>query len=80
MALSSGEVIGWCDALPKPWPIHAHAIYRAIEGDGVARAVAMVKFIDPVSGQGQRELSIAPPLSLEFADASQVVPNSASRG
>lgn len=56
-----------------PWPIHAHAIYRAIEGDGVARAVAMVKFIDPVSGQGQRELSIAPPLSLEFADASQVV-------
>lgn len=56
-----------------PWPVQAHAIYRAVEGDGSAHAVAMVKYIDPVAGQGQRELSIAPPLSVEFADASQVV-------
>src|SRR6201995_5427722 len=23
-ALSDGEVVGWCDALPKPLPIHRH--------------------------------------------------------
>jgi LmbE family N-acetylglucosaminyl deacetylase len=56
-----------------PWQVQAHAIYRAVEGDGIAHAIAMVKYIDPVSGQGQRELSIAPPLSVEFADPSQVV-------
>jgi RimJ/RimL family protein N-acetyltransferase len=24
VALSAGEVVGWCDVLPKPWPIQAH--------------------------------------------------------
>jgi ribosomal protein S18 acetylase RimI-like enzyme len=24
VVLSDGEVVGWCDVLPKPWPIHAH--------------------------------------------------------
>ena len=56
-----------------PWPVEAHAIYNVGEGKGMARAVAMAKYIDPVSGQGQHELAIAPALSVEFADASQIV-------
>jgi len=59
-------------ALP-PWPVQAHAIYNVVEGKGIARAVAIAKYIDPVSGQGQHELAIAPALSLEFANTSQIV-------
>lgn len=25
VALAAGEVVGWCDVLPKPRPIHAHS-------------------------------------------------------
>lgn len=56
-----------------PWPVQAHAIYNVVEGKGIARGVAMVKYIDPVSGQGQHELAIAPALSIEFANTSQIV-------
>ncbi|HWY69022.1 MAG TPA: PIG-L family deacetylase [Terriglobales bacterium] len=56
-----------------PWPVQAHAVYNVVEGKGTAHAVAMAKYIDPVSGQGQHELAIAPALSLEFANASQIV-------
>jgi len=56
-----------------PWPVQAHAVYNVVEGKGTARAVAMAKYIDPVSGQGQHELAIAPALSLEFANPSQIV-------
>ncbi len=24
VALAEGEVVGWCDVLPKTWPIHRH--------------------------------------------------------
>jgi len=56
-----------------PWPVQAHATYNVVEGKAIARAVAMAKYIDPVSGQGQHELAIAPALSLEFANTSQIV-------
>jgi LmbE family N-acetylglucosaminyl deacetylase len=56
-----------------PWPIQAHAIYNVVEGKGSVHAIAMAKFVDPVSGQGQHELAIAPALSVEFEDASQLV-------
>lgn len=56
-----------------PWPVQAHASYKVVEGKGITRAVAMAKYIDPVSGQGQHELAIAPALSLEFANTSQIV-------
>jgi LmbE family N-acetylglucosaminyl deacetylase len=59
-------------ALP-PWPVQAHAVYNVVEGKGIIHAVAMAKYIDPVSGQGQHEVAIAPALSLEFANASQIV-------
>jgi len=56
-----------------PWPIEAHAIYNAGEGKGSVHAVAMAKYVDPVSGQGQHELGIAPALSVEFENPSQLV-------
>ncbi|HJX00529.1 MAG TPA: PIG-L family deacetylase, partial [Terriglobales bacterium] len=56
-----------------PWPVQAHAIYTVVEGKGTAHAVVMAKYVDPVSGQGQHELPVAPALSLEFGNASQVV-------
>jgi len=59
-------------ALP-PWPVQAHAVYNVAAGEGVARAIAMAKYIDPIAGQGQHELAIAPALSLEFSNTSQIV-------
>lgn len=41
VALSVGEVVGWCDVLPKTWPIYAHtgvlgvALLPALRGQGV---------------------------------------------
>jgi len=40
VALSNGEVIGWCDVLPKAWPIYAHA------------GVLGVALLPPFRGQG----------------------------
>jgi ribosomal protein S18 acetylase RimI-like enzyme len=43
VALSVGEVVGWCDVLPKTWPIYAHtgvlgiALLPALRGQGVGR-------------------------------------------
>jgi LmbE family N-acetylglucosaminyl deacetylase len=59
-------------ALP-PWPFQAYAVYRTVEGSGSAHAVVMAKYIDPVSGQGQRELAVAPAISLEFGSPSQAI-------
>lgn len=59
-------------ALPS-WPFQAHADYKIAQGEGVAHAVVMAKFIDPLSGQGQHELAVAPALSIEFDNPSQLV-------
>jgi LmbE family N-acetylglucosaminyl deacetylase len=59
-------------ALP-PWPFQAHAIYSAANGKGSVHGTVMAKYIDPVAGQGQHELGIAPALSVEFGSVSQVV-------
>ena len=43
VALSVGEVVGWCDVLPKTWPIYAHtgvlgvALLPALRGQGLGR-------------------------------------------
>jgi ribosomal protein S18 acetylase RimI-like enzyme len=43
LALSVGEVVGWCDVLPKTWPIYAHtgvlgvALLPPLRGQGVGR-------------------------------------------
>ena len=42
-ALADGEVVGWCDALPKPLPIHRHVgvlgmgLLPAYRGQGIGR-------------------------------------------
>ena len=40
-ALSDGEVVGWCDALPKPLPIHRHVLgmglLPAYRGQGIGK-------------------------------------------
>src|SRR5690349_15383183 len=41
--------------------------------EGFKSEVVKAKFIDPVSGQGQHELAVAPALSIEFDDPSQLV-------
>jgi len=56
-----------------PWPFQAHAVYNAAEGKGSVHAVVMAKYIDPVSGQGQHELGIAPALSVEFRNPAQAI-------
>lgn len=43
VALSAGEVVGWCDVLPKTWPIYAHtgvlgvALLPLFRGQGLGR-------------------------------------------
>jgi ribosomal protein S18 acetylase RimI-like enzyme len=43
VVLSVGEVVGWCDVLPKTWPIYAHtgvlgvALLPALRGQGVGQ-------------------------------------------
>ena len=42
-ALAEGQVVGWCDALPKPLPIHRHVgvlgmgLLPAFRGQGIGR-------------------------------------------
>jgi ribosomal protein S18 acetylase RimI-like enzyme len=42
-ALADGEVVGWCDALPKPLPIHRHVgvlgmgLLPVFRGQGIGR-------------------------------------------
>ena len=62
------------ETLPlPPWPFQAHANYKIAKGEGVAHAVVMAKFIDPLTGQGQHELAVAPALSIEFDNPSELV-------
>ncbi|HEU5233246.1 MAG TPA: PIG-L family deacetylase [Terriglobales bacterium] len=62
------------ETLPlPPWPFQAHADYKIAQGEGVAHAVVMAKFIDPLTGQGQHELPVAPALSVEFDNPSELV-------
>jgi RimJ/RimL family protein N-acetyltransferase len=43
VALSVGEVVGWCDVLPQTWPIYAHtgvlgmALLPPLRGQGVGQ-------------------------------------------
>ncbi|MBV9147593.1 MAG: PIG-L family deacetylase [Acidobacteria bacterium] len=56
-----------------PWPFHAHATYRSVSGEGSVHSVVMAKYIDPISGQGQHELAVAPALSVQFGSSSEVI-------
>ena len=65
-------------ALP-PWPFQAHAVYKAEQGEGATHGVIMAKYIDPVSGQGQHELGVAPAISVEFSGVSQAIQADSSK-
>ena len=59
-------------ALP-PWPLLVQAVYQTPQGQGSAHSAVMAKYIDPVSGQGQHELAVAPAVSVEFSNPSQAI-------
>jgi len=62
-----------------PWPIRAHAVYKVVEGEGTVRAVAVAKYVDPVLGQQQHELAIAPAFTVQFVNPSQLVRTESSK-
>ena len=47
-----------------PYPVHATAALSAAGGASAARAVAKVKFVDPVAGQSERPLAVGPAISV----------------
>lgn len=57
VALSVGEVVGWCDVLPKTWPIYAHtgvlgiALLPALRGQGVGRRL-LARTLDAARAYG----------------------------
>ncbi len=76
------EQIDWpqYQTLPlTPWPVTAKALFRIGDQDGEADSVAQVKYIDPFSGQGHRDLAVGPPFSVEMGGESYDIPASTSR-
>jgi LmbE family N-acetylglucosaminyl deacetylase len=62
-----------------PFPVRATAQYTVGELAGMASAVAQVKYIDPVSGQGHHPLPVGPPFSVEMEGVSYDIPASTKR-
>jgi len=65
VALSVGEVVGWCDVLPKTWPIYAHtgvlgvALLPALRGQGVGpRLIARALEAARAFGLSRVELTV----------------------
>jgi RimJ/RimL family protein N-acetyltransferase len=63
VVLSDGEVVGWCDVLPKPWPIHAHVgvlgmgLLPPFRGRGIGRRL-IEKAIDAARGLGLSRIEL----------------------
>jgi RimJ/RimL family protein N-acetyltransferase len=63
VVLSDGEVVGWCDVLPKPWPIHAHVgvlgmgLLPPFRGRGIGRRL-IGKAIDAARGLGLSRIEL----------------------
>lgn len=47
-----------------PYPVHGTADFSTPAGKSEARAVARIKFIDPLAGQSERPLAVGPPVSV----------------
>lgn len=47
-----------------PYPVHAGVSFSADGKEGTARALAKVKFVDPLTGQSERPLAVGPPVSV----------------
>ena len=63
VVLSDGEVVGWCDVLPKPWPIHAHVgvlgigLLPPFRGQGIGRRL-IEKTLDAARGFGLSRIEL----------------------
>ena len=62
-----------------PFPVRATAQYTVSELPGEVTAVAQVKYIDPVSGQGHHPLPVGPPFSLQMEGVSYDIPANTKR-
>jgi hypothetical protein len=57
-----------------PPPVRAHVTYNLNDRQGVARAVAMVKYKDPSGAELERALAVAPAFSIMLEPGQQVIP------
>ena len=63
VALSAGEVVGWCDALPKPRPVHAHVgvlgvgLLPPFRGRGIGRQL-IEKTLDAARDRGLSRIEL----------------------
>src|SRR5205814_8498503 len=62
-----------------PFPVRATAQYVIGDVAGEASAVAQVKYIDPVNGQGHHPLPVGPPFSVQMEGVSYDVPANTKR-
>ena len=62
-----------------PFPVRATAQYTVGELQGEAEAVAQVKYIDPVNGQGHHPLPLGPPFSVQMEGVSYDIPANTKR-
>jgi LmbE family N-acetylglucosaminyl deacetylase len=61
----------------QPWPrypVLGWARFSTSTGEGEARAVAKIKFVDPALGQSERPLAVGPPISVQLTNPVVVVP------
>jgi len=57
-----------------PPPVRAHAVYSLDGNQGVARAVATVKYKDPAAGELERGVAVAPAFSVMLEPGQLVIP------
>jgi RimJ/RimL family protein N-acetyltransferase len=63
VAVSDNEVVGWCDARPKPWPIHAHVgvlgmgLLPPFRGQGIGRRL-IEKTLDAARAFGMSRVEL----------------------
>jgi LmbE family N-acetylglucosaminyl deacetylase len=57
---------------PRP-PVRAIASYSLAGAAGEITSVAMVRFVDPIYGPGERPLAVGPPVSIELQPATQLL-------
>ena len=57
-----------------PYPVKGYARFTTNAGEGEARAIAKIKFIDPTLGQSERPLAVGPPISVLLTSPVIVAP------
>jgi LmbE family N-acetylglucosaminyl deacetylase len=67
------DVPKWATLPFPPPPVRARAAYQAERSPSVARTVVEARYIDPIFGQKQRPLAVAPALSVQLEPISNVL-------